>query len=386
MESPLTSDVDKQFIVSMPITNNLNIKNDNNNKDTLFKMSFKLSKPWYKHISVEPVMFMYMFAQMLTNVIEQDLVVQKVCRVNLNLSTEICENVKQSNFSVHVQKTTSIYYQWECVAAHIFPMFLALYLGAFSDLYGRKLPLMIGLSGKLIYSVMMVLNAYMINWPLKYIIFTATLPSALTASDVAIFASCFAYISDVSSVKNRTMRVTILDVCYLSAMPIGIALGNFLFNHIFEKSHTVMFALNAGIQICALVSAYFLMDWQTTTSQHSMSHMSIWNIFQAYFQFRHIASSYRVLTRKRPANRRAFLIMLLISMALYTFQREENIYLFLYATFKFKWDVNQYSNFKTTKTCSFVLAMLLVVPLLNKIFKWRDSVSINNIYLYVCIF
>lgn len=47
----------------------------------------------------------------------------------------------------------------------------------------------------------------------------------MTGADVAIFASAFAYISDVSTMANRTIRVTILDVCYLSTMPIGVALG-----------------------------------------------------------------------------------------------------------------------------------------------------------------
>lgn len=82
-----------------------------------------------------------------------------------------------------------------------------------------------GLTGKLIYSVMIVVNARMKTWPLEYVIYTATLPSALTGADVAIFASCFAYISDISTLKNRTLRVTILDICYLSAMPTGVALG-----------------------------------------------------------------------------------------------------------------------------------------------------------------
>lgn len=48
---------------------------------------------------------------------------------------------------------------------------------------------------------------------------------------MAIFAAAFSYISDVSSVENRTLRVTILDVCYLSTMPIGVALGKFIHQH-----------------------------------------------------------------------------------------------------------------------------------------------------------
>lgn len=60
---------------------------------------------------------------------------------------------------------------------------------------------------------------------MEYIIYTATLPSALTGVDIVIFAAAFAYISDVTSIKNRTLRITILDVCYLVTFPTGIALG-----------------------------------------------------------------------------------------------------------------------------------------------------------------
>lgn len=62
-------------------------------------------------------------------------------------------------------------------------------------------------------------------WPLEYIIYTAAFPSAMTGADLAIFAGCFAYIADVSSVNDRTLRVGILDVVYLSTMPAGVALG-----------------------------------------------------------------------------------------------------------------------------------------------------------------
>lgn len=84
-----------------------------------------------------------------------------------------------------------------------------------------------GLTGKLIYSVMIIFNTIFVDWPIEYIIYTATIPSAFTGADVAIFANAFSYISDVSSVRDRTLRITILDVTYLSTMPTGVALGEF---------------------------------------------------------------------------------------------------------------------------------------------------------------
>lgn len=70
-----------------------------------------------------------------------------------------------------------------------------------------------------------------LDWPLEYMIYTAAFPSALTGADLAIFAGAFAYIADVSSLNNRTLRVGILDVVYLSTMSSGVAIGKYKYNY-----------------------------------------------------------------------------------------------------------------------------------------------------------
>lgn len=117
--------------------------------------------------------------------------------------------------------TVSDFHQWNNIAGHVVPIILSLFFGNWSDRRGRKLPLIIGLLGKIIYSGMIVVNTLMPNWDLFMIIYTASIPMGMLGGDVAIFGSCFAYISDVSSLKQRTLRVTILDIAYLSAMPTG---------------------------------------------------------------------------------------------------------------------------------------------------------------------
>ncbi|KAI8126266.1 Solute carrier family 46 member 3 [Lucilia cuprina] len=321
-------------------------------------------------------MFLYMFAFMNTSVVEHDFFLQKACRVNNNFSDEICEHIKDSENAEYkklVQITTAQFYQWESIAAHVFPIILALFLGSFSDRRGRKFPLLMGLCGKLIYSVMIVVNAKMKTWPLEMVIYTATLPSALTGSDVAIFASCFAYISDISTLRNRTMRVTILDVCYLSAMPTGVALGSYLFYNHFKRSYANMFTLNASLLVAAIIYTIFALEWQTTPKQRPLREVGCCGFLPDFFNKQHVIDSFTVLVRKRPGPRRCFLILLLISMALYTFQRDEGQYLYIYTSFKFKWDISIFSTFKTVKSSAFVLAMLLGVPLFNKVFNWRDT-------------
>lgn len=50
--------------------------------------------PWYRKISVEPPMFCYMMAYMLTSVVEQAFYVHKACTVNHNYTAEICDNIE----------------------------------------------------------------------------------------------------------------------------------------------------------------------------------------------------------------------------------------------------------------------------------------------------
>lgn len=129
---------------------------------------------------------------------------------------------------IFFQITVSNFHLWNGIAGHGVPIILALFMGAWSDKRGRKLLLLIGLIGKLYFSGMVVLNTLQVTWPLEYVVYTATLPMAFTGADVAIFAAAFTYLVDVSSPKNRTIRVTILEVCYLATMPTGIALGKHL--------------------------------------------------------------------------------------------------------------------------------------------------------------
>lgn len=54
-------------------------------------------RSWLQLITVEPTMFLYMFAFQLTSVIEQDFFVKKACLSNHHLTKEICDNLKNYN-------------------------------------------------------------------------------------------------------------------------------------------------------------------------------------------------------------------------------------------------------------------------------------------------
>ncbi|CRK99795.1 CLUMA_CG013103, isoform A [Clunio marinus] len=333
----------------------------------------QIREKWYQKISVEPSLFLYMMAFMVTSVVENVFFVYKACTVNHGHPHNICINIENYNETKkEVQVTTADFFQWNSIAGHVIPIILALFLGAFSDKRGRKLTLLMGLFGKFIYSVMVVVNTLQPTWPVEYVIYTATIPSAFTGADVAIFASAFAYISDITSVQDRTLRITILDVCYLSTMPTGVALGTYLFNY-FNKSFTIMFVINASLLFLGIVYTLLNLKWQTTPKQQPLTDLPWTKWIPDFFDKKHFMSSMKTLCKRRNNNYRTYIIFMMISMAFYAFQRDEKPYLYLYTQLQFNWTTEIYSNFKTYQSAAFVLVMLIAVPIMNKLLKWKDT-------------
>ncbi|CAH0564017.1 unnamed protein product [Brassicogethes aeneus] len=328
-----------------------------------------------KKITVEPTLVLYMMAFMVTSVVEQAFFVHKACTVDHGYNATICDNISDEqykNISKEIQITVSTFHLWNDIAGHIGQIILAFFLGAWSDKRGRKITLLFGLVGKLYYSFMIVVNSLQPTWPLMHVVYTATLPMTFSGADAAIFAAAYSYISDVTTAESRTIRVTILEVCYLASMPIGIALGSYLFRNVVNQSYSIMFTINSSLLVLAIVYSLLRLQWRTNAKQRPLREAS--NIFLDFFDYNHVLNTTRTFYKKRSRNKRRYLLMLVVMMALYTFQRDEKNIMYLYVRFVFHWDyVRKFSNFKVFQSALQDLFLLLMVPLLTRVLHWRDT-------------
>ncbi|XP_034190594.1 putative peptidoglycan muropeptide transporter SLC46 isoform X2 [Osmia lignaria lignaria] len=329
---------------------------------------------WVDKVSVEPTMWLYMMAFMITSVVEQAFFVYKSCRVDHGYSEEVCARLNDNEtIKAKVQVTVSEFHQWNNIAGHVVPIILALFFGNWSDRRGRKLPMILGLLGKFVYSFMVVINSMVDSWNLNTVVYTASLPMGMLGGDVAIFGSCFAYISDISSVQQRTLRITILDIVYLSTMPTGVALGSYLYTKVANSSYSIMFTINASLLALAIIYSIIRLKWQTLPQQQPLSGT---NLLTDFFDKKHVVATMKTMTRRRPNHGKLRLWLLLTIMMLYTFQRDEKPMSFLYTQLKFKWDVAKFSDFKTFQSTTFVLAMLIGVPVMSKLMGIKDTIIV----------
>lgn len=118
------------------------------------------------------------------------------------------------------------------------------------------------------------------------------------------------------------------------------------------------------------------LQWQTTENQRPISDIGYRNIFSDFFDKNHAIRSFKVVIKKRPDNRRPYIWLILIAMGFYTFQRDERNMVYLYTQLKLNWDTHIYSMFRTYQSSSYVIMMLLGIPIMTKLLKWPDSVLI----------
>ncbi|XP_034248885.1 tetracycline resistance protein, class E-like isoform X4 [Thrips palmi] len=273
------------------------------------------------NITVEPVMLAHMFAFMLTSVVGQSFLVQRACRVHLGLPESVCSSIQEPQFkedAARVQIEVSNFHQYNGIVYNFVPVFLAPFLGAWSDRRGRKLPLLMGLGGNTLYFAMLALVASQDTWRLEMILVLVSLPAALTGSGLAVFSATHCYVADVTPTEDRTLRLAILDSCYLVAMPAGISLGAYLFGSVLDGSVTAMFAISTGFLAFCFVYSLLVLEWQTNDAQKSLKGV---NICSDFFDKHHIVESIKTLCRPRSSHGRLYLFLILLSVGLYTFQR-----------------------------------------------------------------
>ena len=124
---------------------------------------------WFKHgwlyfwqnITIEPVYLLYMLINGFNSIIGQSLYIDKVCRVNLNYTAEICDNIQQHDEEqIQVQKYAASLQMYNTILQAIPGAFYLLFAGPWSDIYGRKPLIMCAVFGYVFNNAVYLINTY----------------------------------------------------------------------------------------------------------------------------------------------------------------------------------------------------------------------------------
>ena len=180
-------------------------------------------------VTVETILFVYQFAKFMSTPLIQQLVNSKVCE------EKNCSSDNHANTSVHsscinstslvqkaVEDETSRWLLYINLANSIPAIVAALAFGAWSDKTGRRLVLCLPAVG-IALNAAVVLIVWYRNLPVSYLLI-GQIGSSFLGGYATFLMATFAYMADITTHENRTLRIGILE----SMTYLGGCMGNLI--------------------------------------------------------------------------------------------------------------------------------------------------------------
>lgn len=265
----------------------------------------------FTNMTVEPIMICYVLPSVMASLATQNLSLEKACRVNLALDHDLCDALTTRNDSGYnktdeaaVQKLVATMNAWKNVIQSLVPSLLLLFLGSWSDRHQRRKPCIISpIIGEILTCIGFLLCTYYFNeLSLEYNVFFEAVPPAITGGWFAMFMGVFSYISGVSSVETRTLRIGAVNLFSNVSVTIGIALSGILYK---QTGFYGVFSLSLAMYFFALAyGCFWVKEIPPKDRGQGEEHGRKINPLADFFDLKHIKETFRVAFKNGARNRK----------------------------------------------------------------------------------
>ncbi|XP_071956307.1 lysosomal proton-coupled steroid conjugate and bile acid symporter SLC46A3-like [Antedon mediterranea] len=208
-------------------------------------------------LTVEPAISCYFLAQGFIIGLQSEYIQAWVARIHNytlpnNADNGTCLTNKSSEEYIlqqEIQAESSRWLMYFTVSNMLPSLFMTVIIGALSDSVGsRRFAILLPSFGQLQTLCVWIATVFF-DLPLEYLI-GAMFLQGLTGGSALFIASCFTYISDVTSHKSRTMRIVIGECVLVSSSGIAQIFAGYVLD---KYNYFIAFAVAAAISICAIV-------------------------------------------------------------------------------------------------------------------------------------
>lgn len=322
---------------------------------------------------IEPIIFLYNLAFMITSVVEQSLFLYQACHNDFKIAKNICLEIEiNPEIKEFIHEDVAYFQKYNVIITEIIVLVTPIILVCYFRFIDKKYFIILGLFGKLIYSIMVIINIYY-EFRVIVLVLTATLPCAFTGSDIIIISNSFAYLSERLPDSKKNSRIIFLDGLILSTIPLGTILGKILFKQIplFKNSYERIFIINVLLVLISIFLALFLEKDNDSNRPNVEEAIEL----SAKDEKCEIDRETRYnLYRNKGLKRRILDIILdfkvsliVLISALHVLQRSEKFYLYLFTQYKLSWSFEKFSNFKFLQTLLFMIVSISTALVLKKI-------------------
>ncbi|CAG9123792.1 unnamed protein product [Plutella xylostella] len=326
--------------------------------------------------TVEPFLLFFILPNIISALAVQKLNMEKACRVDLNYTAEICAKAISGESDDNIttgaldaaQVMVADMTAWRQPLQSGLPAIVILFVGAWSDKTGnRKALMLIPLIGELITAVGLILTTYYFDeWPLWITGLIEGLPPAMTGGLSIALMGSFSYISDVTTVESRTLRLGIVGVIVTLGVPLGSAISGVLTDAV---GYYGIFVIGMVFNIVGFIHTYFrIHDVRSTESEGSKIEKLI-----AFFHPKNVIDTLSLLFRGRKIQVIQVLLVICAHIVIVGPVFGEGAILFLYTLKKYSMDVVEFSLFTTYSVLMGIAGTTIAVTIFSKLLKMHDS-------------
>ncbi|XP_072940736.1 lysosomal proton-coupled steroid conjugate and bile acid symporter SLC46A3-like [Epargyreus clarus] len=334
-----------------------------------------------KNVTVEPTMFFFVISGILTILTSQNLSLEKACRVNLNYSDEICDSLRlqsiegQSEYEREVQLLITRAMSWKTYITATVPCVLALFVGSWSDKTGyRKIFILIPIVGNTLVCINGALQTYFLReLRLEHLVFIEGIIEGFSGHWCVCFLILFAYISAITTDKNRTFRMGLINFSFTVGFPIGMGFSGILIKKWgFYGGYGTAGALNI---FNILLNTVYLKDPKRTVEQLKNTGKGMGHLVRCFFDLTNIKETVEVVLKKGANSRRTRIIVLLaVTAILFGPMHGEISILYISTRYRFSWDEVNFSLFQTYNFITHTIGTIFSITYFSKYLQWHDSV------------
>ncbi|XP_074030483.1 probable peptidoglycan muropeptide transporter SLC46 isoform X1 [Leptinotarsa decemlineata] len=339
-----------------------------------------------ENITVEPMLACYIIPSVLASLATQNLNLEKACRVNLGYTTEVCDALTErrtQNYTMEEQQVQQLVASmgvWKTILQSALPAFLIMFIGSWSDRWGKRKPCMLfPIVGEFMTVVGLMVCVFFFNeLPMEVAGFVEGFFPAITGGWFTMFMGVFSYIADVTTVEMRTLRIGIVNVFCSLGIPIGLALSGILYKTI---GFYGVFSISAVMYIISLYYGYKHIKEPKKIDEPTLPDRPC-AFFRDFFDVQHLMDTFNVAFKRGENNRRTkvMLLMLVVMVVIGPMHGEMGVS-YLFTRYKFNWDEVDFSIFSTYNMVTNLIGTSVSVGVFSHALKIDDAV----IGIYSCM-
>jgi len=331
-------------------------------------MGYKLFarlKEFVGAINVEPGWLLWMMGLGMFYMPAQELYIEKACKVNLDLSSGICDNLdNHTDIKIEVQKEVAGIQAFNGALQSIPAIVVAFFAGPLSDQYARKPFILLSIGGYVLLNVIFLVNSYWFyELKAEFLLFECL--QDITGGELLFVLGMQALVVDTVAEESRTRRLSILDAFSYIGYAVGSKLGVRI-----KQDFGWVALFSSNILLFVLLVLYVALG---VRENHHTRKEKKENIFRIDF-IKKVLVIFKRLFRKREDGSHVWIITMVGVLCLMQFfSRGPETVFFLFWKLQYGLTLAQYANMTVFLAVRTSIANWVLIPFLS---KWLEDTTL----------